>query len=159
MRLEKIILVLLASLLLTNCAMNRSNVGATLGATTTTGACVSMGVDNPYAIAGCAVAGAFKGADLMYNSDYDVHNAVFVDHLNNGPSGSSYTNWFNSETGNSGIIKTTRSYTVGPIKCKDYDATIDIENRWSLVGIGGLKREVVHGTACQMPDGRWVEKP
>ena len=41
MRLEKIILVLLASLLLTNCAMNRSNVGASLGATTTTGACVS----------------------------------------------------------------------------------------------------------------------
>ena len=41
-----------------------------------------MGVENPYAIAG-AVIGAFKGAEIMYKSDYDVHNAVFVDHLNN----------------------------------------------------------------------------
>ena len=158
MRLEKIILVLLASLLLTNCAMNRSNVGATLGATTTTGTCVSMGVENPYAIAGCAVIGAFAGAEIMYKSDYDVHNAVFVDHLNNGPQGSSYTNWFNSKTGNSGIIKTTRSYMKGPIKCKDYDATIDITNQWPLVGIGGVNRKMVFGTACQRPDGKWFEK-
>ena len=81
MRLEKIILVLLASLLLTNCA-NRSHTGAVLGSTTTTGTCVSMGIENPYAIAGCAVVGAFAGAEIMYKSDYDVHNAVFVDHLN-----------------------------------------------------------------------------
>ena len=159
MRLEKIILVLLASLLLTNCAMNRSNVGAGLGASSTTGACVSLGVDNPYAIAGCAVIGAFAGAEIMYKSDYDVHNAVFVDHLNNGPNGSSCTNWFNSKTGNSGIIKTTRSYMKGPIKCKDYDATIDITNQWPLVGIGGVNREMVFGTACQLPDGQLIEDP
>ena len=30
----------------------------------------------------CAVVGAFAGAELLYNSDKDVHNAVFVDHLN-----------------------------------------------------------------------------
>ena len=158
MRLEKIILVLLASLLLTNCA-NRSYTGAVLGSTTTTGTCVSMGVENPYAIASCAVIGAFAGAEIMYKSDYDVHNAVFVDHLNNGPQGSSYTNWFNSETGNSGIIKTTRSYMKGPIKCKDYDATIDITNQWPLVGIGGVNRKMVFGTACQLPDGQWIEDP
>ena len=159
MRLEKIILVLLASFLLTNCAMNRSQTGAVLGSTTTTGTCVSMGVDNPYAIAGCAVIGAFAGAEIMYNSDYDVHNAVFVDHLNNGPNGSSYTNWFNQKTGNSGIIKVTRSYMKGPIKCKDYDATVDITNQWPLVGIGGVNRKMVFGTACQLPDGQWIEDP
>ena len=153
------IILILISLFLTNCTATRSNVGATLGATTTTGACVSMGVDNPYAIAACAVTGAFAGAEIMYNSDYDVHNAVFVDHLNNGPAGSSYTNWYNSETGNSGIIKTTRSYMTGPIKCKDYDATIDITNQWPLIGIGNVNRRVVFGTACQLPDGKWVEKP
>ena len=158
MRLEKIILVLLASLLLRNCA-NRSHTGALLGSTTTTGTCVSMGVENPYAIASCAVIGAFAGAEIMYKSDYDVHNAVFVDHLNNGPQGSSYTNWFNSKTGNSGIIKTTRSYMKGPIKCKDYDATIDITNQWPLVGIGGVNRKMVFGTACQLPDGQWIEDP
>ena len=158
MRLDKIIWILLVSLLLTNCA-NRSHTGAVLGPTTTTGTCVSMGVENPYAIAGCAVIGAFAGAEIMYKSDYDVHNAVFVDHLNNGPQGSSYTNWFNSKTGNSGIIKTTRSYMKGPIKCKDYDATIDITNQWPLVGIGGVNRKMVFGTACQLPDGRWIEDP
>ena len=158
MRLDKIIWILLVSLLLTNCA-TRSHTGALLGSTTTTGTCVSMGVENPYAIASCAVIGAFAGAEIMYKSDYDVHNAVFVDHLNNGPSGSSYTNWFNSKTGNSGIIKTTRSYMKGPIKCKDYDATIDITNQWPLVGIGGVNRKMVFGTACQLPDGRWIEDP
>ncbi len=152
-------LVFLGLFSLTNCSsVNRSQVGAVLGSTTTTGSCVAMGVENPYAIATCAVIGAFAGAEIMYKSDYDVHNAVFVDHLNTSGTGSSYTNWYNSKTGNSGIIKITRSYTVGPIKCKDYDATIDITNSWPLIGIGGVNREVIFGTACQLPDGRWVEK-
>jgi len=155
----RVLIIIMASLLVTNCTATRSNVGATLGATTTTGACVSMGVDNPYAIATCAVVGAFAGAEVMYNSDYDVHNAVFVDHLNTSPNGSSYTNWFNNKTGNSGIIKVYHTYQKGPIKCKDYDATIDISNQWPLVGIGGVNREMVFGTACQLPDGRWIEDP
>ena len=155
----RIILLILISLFLTNCTATRSNVGATLGATTTTGMCVESGVTDPYVIAACAVTGAFAGAEIMYNSDYDVHNAVFVDHLNNGPQGSSYTNWFNSKTGNSGIIKVSRSYMKGPIKCKDYDATIDITNQWPLVGIGGVNRKMVFGTACQLPDGQWIEDP
>jgi len=154
----KIIWILTISLLITNCAANRSQVGAVMGATTTTATCVEMGATHPGIIAACAVGGSFAGAEIMYNSDYDVHNAVFVDHLNNGPSGQSYTNWYNGKTGNSGIIKVTRSYTEGPIKCKDYDATIDITNQWPLIGIGGINREVVFGTACQMPDGRWIEK-
>ena len=78
------ILLILISLLLTNCQATRSNVGATLGATTTTGVCVESGVTDPYLIAACAVTGAFVGAEIMYNSDYDVHNATFVDHLNHG---------------------------------------------------------------------------
>ena len=153
------ILIIVLGILLTNCASNRSQVGAVLGSTTTTGACVEMGVSDPYAIAGCAVVGAFAGAEIMYNSDYDVHNAVFVDHLNTSPSGSSYTNWYNQETGNSGIIKITKSYLVEDIKCKDYDATVDITNRWPLIGVGGVNRNTIFGTACQMPDGRWIEKP
>ena len=153
------ILIIVLGILLTNCASNRSQVGAVLGSTTTTGACVEMGVNDPYAIAGCAVVGAFAGAEIMYNSDYDVHNAVFVDHLNTSPNGASYTNWYNQETGNSGIIKITKSYLVEDIKCKDYDATVDITNRWPLIGVGGVNRNTNFGTACQMPDGRWIEKP
>ena len=151
------ILLVLISLILTNCTANRSQVGAVLGSTTTTGSCVAMGVENPYAIATCALTGAFAGAEIMYNSDYDVHYATFVDHLNTSPKGSSYTNWYNRKTGNSGIIKTTSSYLKGPIKCKDYNATVDITNNWPLVGIGGVNRNTIFGVACQMPDGRWVE--
>ena len=157
---QSILLLGLSLVFLTNCSsVNRSHLGAGLGGATTTAVCVESGVTDPYLIAGCAVVGAFAGAEIMYKSDYDVHNAVFVDHLNNGPQGSSYTNWFNSETGNSGIIKTTRSYMKGPIKCKDYDATIDITNQWPLVGIGGVNRKMVFGTACQLPDGQWIEDP
>ena len=154
---KKILLLILTSLLLTNCTVNRSHVGATLGATTTTGSCVTVGIDNPYAIAACAVTGAFVGAEVMYKSDYDVHNAVFVDHLNTDPSTSpSYTNWYNSKTGNSGIIKTTSSYLKGPIKCEDYDQTVDITSSWPMMGVGNVDRQVNFGTACQMPDGRWI---
>jgi hypothetical protein len=58
-----------------------------------------------------------------------------------------------------GVIKVSRSYLEGPFKCKDYDATIDISNQWPLIGVGGVNRRVVFGTACQLPDGRWIEKP
>ena len=95
-------LALLGLSLLTNCSsINRSHIGAGLGGTTTTAMCVESGVTDPYVVAGCAVVGAFAGAEIMYKSDYDVHNAVFVDHLNTSGSGSSYTNWYNKKTGNS----------------------------------------------------------
>ena len=153
-------LALLGLSLLTNCSsMNRSHVGAIAGGTTTTAGCVSLGVSDPYAIGTCAVICAFAGANAMYKSDYDVHNAVFVDHLNTSGTGSSYTNWYNSKTGNSGIIHVTRSYLQGPLKCKEYDATVDISSSWPLIGIGNVNREVIFGTACQLPDGRWIEKP
>ena len=148
-------------LTLTNCSstVNRTHVGAISAGTSTTALCASNGVTDPYAIGACAITGAFIGAELLYNSDKDVHNAVFVDHLNTSGNGSSYTNWYNAKTGNSGIIHITKSYTQGPLKCKEYDHTIDITNSWPLIGVGGVNREVVFGTACQMPDGRWIEKP
>ena len=154
---KKILLITAISLFLTNCTTSRTQVGAVLGGVTTTGSCVTMGIDNPYAIGACAMIGAFVGADIMYGSDYDVHNAVFVDHLNTGPSTSSYTNWYNKKTGNSGIIHTTNSYQKGPIKCKDYSAAVDITNNWPLIGVGGVNRNTIFGVACQMPDGRWIE--
>ena len=148
---------LLLLLVVTNqCVNNRSHVGAVAGATTTTAACLQY-TDTPAIAAICAVTGAFVGANLMYDSDYDVHNAVFVDHLNRGTS-SSYTNWYNEKTQNSGNIKTYSTYLEGPFKCKDYEATVDITNQWPLIGIGGINRKVVFGTACQQPDGRWVER-
>jgi surface antigen len=155
---QSILLLGLLSVFLTNCSLNRSHFGAVSGGATGVAGCVAAGASDPYVTGACAIVGAFAGAELMYKSDYDVHNAVFVDHLNTSPNGSSYTNWFNSKTGNSGIIHTTSTYLHGPFKCKDYDATVDITSGWPLIGIGGVNREVIFGTACQLPDGRWVEK-
>ena len=152
------ILILISCLIsVSACNANRSQVGATLGGATTTASCVALGINDPYSVGACAVLGAFAGANIMYNSDYDVHYATFVDHLNTSPGKSSYTNWFNVKTRNSGIIKTNSSYLRGPIKCKDYSATVDISNNWPLVGIGGVNRREVFGTVCQMPDGQWKE--
>ena len=156
---QSIVLLGLSLVFLTNCSsMNRTHVGAVSGGATGVAGCVALGQSDPYVLGACTLVGAFAGAEVMYKSDYDVHNAVFVDHLNTSPGGSSYTNWFNSKTGNSGIIHTTSTYLHGPFKCKDYDATVDITSRWPLIGIGGVHREVIFGTACQLPDGRWVEK-
>ena len=37
--------------------LTRSHIGAGLGATTSTVACVSMGIDNPYVVAMCTLGG------------------------------------------------------------------------------------------------------
>ena len=155
---SKLTCLLAISLFLNNCA-NRSYTGAVLGGATATTMCLEYLGDNPTLIAACAVGGALAGAEALYNSDYDKHNAVFVDHLNNSPNGSSYTNWYNPKNGNNGIIHITRSYMVGPLKCKEYDTTIDITNRWPMFSIRGVDRGMKFGTACQLPDGQWIEKP
>ena len=156
----KKILLILMLLSLTNCASNKSksHMSSAIGATAGYGICHHMLNSGVGLTAACTVVGAFAGANAMYKSDYDVHNAVFVDHLNTSGTGSSYTNWYNSKTGNSGIIHVTRSYMQGPLKCKEYDATVDISSSWPLIGIGNVNREVIFGTACQLPDGRWIEK-
>ena len=155
---SKLTCLLAISLFLNNCA-NRSYTGAVLGGATATTMCLEYLGDNPTLIAACAVGGALAGAEALYNSDHDKHNAVFVDHLNNSPNGSSYTNWYNPRNGNNGIIHTTKSYMIGPLKCKEYDHTVDITSQWPMIGIGGVNRKVVFGTACQLPDGQWIEKP
>ena len=65
-KLTILFLAFLGLSLLTNCSsINRSHIGAGLGGTTTTAVCVESGVSDPYLIAGCAVVGAFAGAEIM----------------------------------------------------------------------------------------------
>lgn len=158
-KLSVIVAWILSISLLQGCQLTRSHIGAGLGATTSTVACVSMGVDNPYIVAMCTLGGALAGAEMMYQSDYDVHYGTFVDHMNVATSGSSYTNWHNRKTGNNGIIHTTSLYYDGPFKCVDYDVTVNITSPWPVLGMGNVDRRTEFGTACQMPDGRWLEKP
>ena len=175
MKLDRIILILLISLLTacssTNKQVNvnvseetpkykftRSHLGVVLGGATGVGACVELISADPYVAAGCAVIGAFVGAEIMYDSDYDLHQAVFVDHLNNGPSSASYTNWYSTKSGNNGTIKINRSYVQGPLICKEYESNWNIKSNWPVVGIENQYIDTRFGTVCQMPDGRWVEK-
>ena len=153
MRIIKIFILMAIGLSLNNCANSKSYTGAALGATRGTAMCLEHIEDNPYLIAACAVGGAFAESEALYNSDYDRHNAVFVDHLNTSGSGSSYTTWYNPSNGNNGIINITNSYMVGSLKCKEYDHTVDITS------FGGVKRKIKFGIACQTPGGQWIEKP
>lgn len=143
-------------LLVTNCANDRSYLGAGAGAVTATGTCLQFS-NSPIVSATCAVGGAVTGANIFYNSDYDIHNAVFVDQMNKGGT-ETYTNWFNTATGGYGTVKIYRSYTEGPFKCKDYQTVVNITNTWPMIGTGTVNRNNHFGTACQLPDGRWIEK-
>tara|TARA_B100000963_G_scaffold352637_1_gene366127 strand:- start:200 stop:514 length:315 start_codon:yes stop_codon:yes gene_type:complete len=97
------------------------------------------------------------GCSNMGMHDRTLHSEMFVDHLNNLPSGkSSYLLWHNPDTGNRGDIKITRSYIKNGFKCADYTSTVNIQDQFPLYSISSLDRSTEHGTTCQLPDGRWV---
>jgi len=144
---------------LTSCSnVNRSQVGAALGGADGAYLCASVGGFNEYVTAACAVGGAMIGANVLYNSDHDSHLMTFVDHLNTAPETPAYSNWYNPHTANKGIIKTTSSYVIKGVKCTDYETYRDISTRWPMIG-SHRQQGIEFGTACQMPDGRWIEKP
>ena len=88
--------------------------------------------------------------------DRTVHSEMFIDHLNNMPSGkSSFLLWHNPNTGNKGDIKITRSYIKNGFKCADYTSTVDIKDTFPIYSMTGRDRSTEFGTACMLPDGRW----
>ena len=157
MKLKKNIILLISCLLLVNCAARDyavSTSGASMGAITAGGTCSTV-INDPAAIALCAAAGAAHGADQVWNDDYNTHKHYFVDHLIGAPNKPNITNWYNPKTKNSGIIKTTRTWYKGPIKCRDYESTIDIAPSWPFAfASSGPVRRTNFGVACIMPDGR-----
>jgi len=164
MVLKKIKTILLLTLLtaLSNCASTDRNgsswivstSGTTMGAVTAGGVCSGV-VDDPMTIAACASVGAIKGADQIWNDDFNTHKHYFVDHLIGSPNKPNITNWYNPNTKNSGIIKTTRTWYEGPIKCRDYESTINIEPSWPVAYFtSGPVRKTEWGVACILPDGR-----
>ncbi len=154
---RKIILLIILSISLTNCASRDymvSTTGATTGAITSGGVCAGV-VSDPTTIAACASVGAIVGADQIWNDDFNTHKKYFVDHLIGAPNKPNITNWFNPNTKNSGIIKTTNTWYKGPIKCRDYESTINITPSWPVAYFSsGPVRKTNFGTACIMPDGR-----
>lgn len=182
---NKIIIIILMVLLMQGCLATRPNIGVSAtgnyAETTSPGIklaakCIQSGADDLYIITLCALGGVLAGAEMLNSfyiadSDYDLHYDVFITHLNSDKifSGPSYTNWYNKNTGNSGIIKSTSVYFINPdgkttarardissIKCVDYNVTVDIT---LLGGFAGIDRRVEFGVACQLPNGKWIEKP
>ncbi len=148
--------ILIAGVLLTNCASKnslKSHSGEVLGAFQGGGLCAGV-VDSPEAVAACAMTGAVYGANQIWNSDFNTHKSYFVDHLIGSPNNPSITTWYNPNTKNSGIIKTTRTFYRGPLKCRTWESTIDITPSFPLNWIGSPIRNTNTGTACIMPDGR-----
>ena len=156
---RKIILLIILSISLTNCASRDymvSTTGSTMGAITSGGVCAGV-VNDPTTIAACASVGAIVGADQIWNDDFNTHKHYFVDHLIGAPNKPNITNWYNPKTNNSGIIKTTRTWYQGPLKCRDYESTINITPSWPVAYFAsGPVRKTNFGTACIMPDGRVV---
>ena len=162
---KKILLLSLLTLL-TNCASNTHNgsswivstSGSSMGAVTAGGVCAGV-VDDPMTIAACASIGAIHGADQIWNDDFNTHKHYFVDHLIGAPNKPNITNWYNPATKNSGIIKTPRTWYQGPLKCRDYESTINITPSWPVAYFSsGPVRKTDWGVACIMPDGRVVIK-
>ena len=158
---RKIILLIILSISLTNCASRDylvSTTGSSMGAVTAGGVCAGV-VDDPMTIAACASIGAIHGADQIWNDDFNTHKHYFVDHLIGAPNKPNITNWYNPATKNSGIIKTTRTWYQGPLKCRDYESTINITPSWPVAYFSsGPVRKTDWGVACIMPDGRVVIK-
>lgn len=147
--------IILATILI-GCSQNKnmsSHFGAVVGGASAGATCYQVISENVSLVAACAVLGSFVGAEMFYKSDRNVHNAVFVDHLNTAPTKPSYTTWFNPRTGNNGDIKIQRTYVIDSgMKCSDYQSTVNIEMQWPL---SGIDRSTEFGTACQHPDGVW----
>jgi len=182
---NKIITIILMVLLMQSCLATKPRIGVSatgnyaetkFPSVKLAAKCVQSGIDDPYLITLCALGGGLAGAEVLNSfyiaeSDYDLHYDVLITHLNSDKifSGPSYTNWYNKNTGNSGIIKSTNVYFINPdgkntargrdmssIKCVEYNVTVDIT---LLGGFAGIDRRVEFGVACQLPDGKWVEKP
>ncbi len=91
-------------------------------------------------------------AMVRSNNELTLHKKFFVEHLINAPNKPSITNWYNPNTENSGIIKTTRIWYEGSNKCASWESTIDIT--LSLTHMGSPIRRTKFGTACVTITGR-----
>ena len=147
--------VLVLLILLTGCSQKQvtTHMGTGVGAVTGYTSCRALLETNMPLSAACAVVGAVWGSNIFYNNDMNVHSAVFVDTLNTAPGKRSHTNWGSGTSGNWGSITINRTYINAGKRCREYESVISITSKWPM---NGVHRENEFGTACQMPDGRWV---
>jgi|TARA_B100001964_G_scaffold108819_1_gene121549 hypothetical protein len=156
--LKKFTSVLLLSLFLDSCASpiyedSSTGTKTIAGGIIAGGSCAGI-VDSMEVVAACSFLGSVTGAIAKWDSDFKVHKSYFVEHLIGAPDKPSITNWYNPNTKNSGIIKTTRTFYKDSVKCRTWESTIDITPSWPFNWIGSPIRRTNFGTACIMSDGK-----
>src|SRR3990172_6245080 len=129
---------------------NKEVIGTLLGAAAggLIGSQIGGGAGNKVAIGAGVLVGGLVGnrigrsldcQDLSYHSDTTQRT------LETQVSGTS-SRWNNPSTGHSGSITPTRTYVSRDgSPCREFNQTINVDGQ----------QDVVTGTACRTPDGRW----
>ena len=120
-------------------------IGAAVGGLV--GSQIGGGTGNKVAIGAGVLAGGFLGNKVGKSldcQDQQYHYDTTQSALETQKVGQSST-WTNPDTGHSGNITPTRTYTSEGQPCRDYTQTIYID---------GEDEEVI-GTACRQEDGSW----
>jgi surface antigen len=120
--------------------------GAALGGLV--GSQFGSGTGNAVAIGAGVVAGGFLGNRIgksLSCQDQEQHYATTQNALENQKTGQT-SSWNNPDTGHSGEITPTRTYTsTDGVPCRDFTQTIYVDGKY----------EQIDGTACRQPDGTW----
>ncbi len=113
-------------------------VGSQFGSGSGNAAMIGVGV----------LAGGFLGNKVgkaLSCQEQEQHYATTQSALETQKTGQS-TGWSNPDTGNSGEITPTRTYTAADgTPCRDFTQTIYVNGEY----------EEINGTACRQPDGSW----
>lgn len=146
MKLKVLTCLLASSLVLTACNPTKQDIGtlAGAGAGAAVGAQVGGGTGQLAAVAIGTLVGGYIGGQIGKTMD-DVDRMKMNRALETQPTGQAYT-WENPDSGTDYAVTPTETYQRDGRPCRDYTTEAVIDG----------KREVVHGTACRQPDGKWV---
>lgn len=139
----------LSSFLLAACANDghmKERTGMLLGGATGAllGSQFGKGKGKMAAIAVGTLAGSMVGSELgrsLDEQDRQLSRGATQQALESGQS----TNWNNNNSGHSGTITPTRTYTADNTQCREYQHRVKINGRY----------QDAYGTACRQPDGTW----
>jgi surface antigen len=120
-------------------------IGAAVGGLV--GSQIGGGTGNKVAIGAGVLAGGFLGNQVGKSldcQDQQYHYDTTQNALETQKVGQS-SSWTNPDTGHSGEITPTRTYTSQGQPCRDFTQTILIDG----------EEEKINGTACRQDDGSW----
>lgn len=146
MKAKSIAVVLAGTVMLAGCNPTKENIGTLAGAGTgaAVGTQIGGGRGQLAAVVIGTLAGAYIGGKVGKTFD-DVDRMKMNQALETQPTGQAY-GWENPDSGQNYSVTPTRTYEGDSGPCRDYTTEAVIDGQ----------REVVHGTACRQPDGRWV---